>query len=131
MKKVFLVFLLIFLYGCATIMNDSSNTVQINSNVPQVNYSIKNKVGLVVQNGVTPSAVNLKVSSGPYSGEKYLIDFTKDGYRSSTTVLDSEISGWWYGNLLLFGGILGFAVIDPISGKMWTLPNSVNGQLSQ
>jgi uncharacterized protein YceK len=131
MKKLICVLSVLIASGCATIMNDASKTVQINSNVPQVNYSIKNKVGSVVQNGVTPSAVTLKVSSGPYSGEKFLIDFTKEGYQPSTAVLDSEISGWWFGNLLLFGGILGFAVIDPISGKMWTLPDSVNGQLSQ
>ena len=131
MKKLGLVCGLLALSGCATMMNDSSKTVQITSNVPQANYSIKNKVGLVVQNGVTPSSVNLKVAAGPYSGEKFLIDFTKDGYLPSTAVLDSEISGWWFGNLLLFGGILGFAVIDPMSGKMWTLPDSVNGQLNQ
>lgn len=131
MKKLSWVCGLLALSGCATMMNDSSKTVQITSNVPQANFSIKNKVGNVVQNGVTPSSVNLKVSAGPYSGEKFLIDFTKDGYLPSTAVLDSEISGWWFGNLLVFGGILGFAVIDPISGKMWTLPDSVNGQLNQ
>ncbi|MFM8342329.1 MAG: hypothetical protein ACKN9F_08940, partial [Methylomonas sp.] len=122
---------LLALSGCATMMNDSSKIVQVTSNVPQANFSIKNKIGNVVQNGVTPSSVNLNVSAGPYSGEKFLIDFTKDGYLPSTAVLDSEISGWWFGNLLVFGGILGFAVIDPISGKMWTLPDSVNGQLNQ
>lgn len=130
MKKLSWVCGLLALSGCATMMNDSSKTVQITSNVPQANFSIKNKVGNVVQNGVTPSSVNLKVSAGPYSGEKFLIDFTKEGYLPSTAVLDSEISGWWFGNLLVFGGILGFAVIDPISGKMWTLPDSVNGQLN-
>ena len=130
MKKLSLLGGLLALSGCATMMNDSSKTVQITSNVPQANFSIKNKVGNVVQNGVTPSSVNLKVSAGPYSGEKFLIDFTKEGYLPATAVLDSEISGWWFGNLLVFGGILGFAVIDPISGKMWTLPDSVNGQLN-
>lgn len=121
---------MILLTGCATIMNDASKTVQITSNVPEAHYSIKNKSGVVVQNGLTPSSVNLRVSDGAYSGERYLIDFTKSGYLPVSAVLDSEISGWWFGNLLLFGGILGFAVIDPISGKMWTLSDSVNGQLN-
>ncbi len=73
--------------------------------------------------------MNLRVASGVYSSEKYVIDFTKDGYLPSTTIIVSELSGWYFGNLL-FGGIVGLAIIDPITGKMWTLPDNENGSLS-
>jgi hypothetical protein len=43
--------------------------------------------------------------------------------------VDSELSGWYFGNLL-FGGIIGLAIVDPISGKMWTLPDNANGNLT-
>lgn len=130
MKKLTLLVLISFLTGCATIMNDASKSVQISSNIPSANYTIKNKTGTVVQNGVSPSSAMLKVAAGAYSGEKYTIDFSKEGYIPSSTIIDSEVSGWWFGNLLFFGGILGFAVIDPITGKMWTLPDSAVGNLS-
>jgi len=57
------------------------------------------------------------------------IDFTKEGHLPSTTIVDSELSGWYFGNLL-FGGIIGLAIVDPISGKMWTLPDNANGNLT-
>lgn len=131
MKKLIIITMLatMFLNGCATIMNDATHNVQLSSNVPAATYSVKNKNGFVVQNGITPSAVNLNVAAGAYSGEKYMIDFSKDGYLPSSTILDSEVSGWWFGNFV-FGGILGFAIIDPISGKMWTLPDNANGNLT-
>lgn len=129
MKKIVTLLLSLSVVGCATIMNDATHSVQITSNVPDTKYVVKNKTGIVVQNGVTPSSVNLRVASGAYSSEKYLIDFTKDGYLPSTTIIDSELSGWYFGNLL-FGGIVGLAIIDPITGKMWTLPDNENGSLS-
>ena len=129
MKKIVTLLLSLSTIGCATIMNDATHSVQITSNVPEAKYVVKNKTGLVVQNGVTPSSVNLRVSSGAYSSEKYLIDFTKEGYLPSTTTLDSELSGWYFGNLL-FGGIIGLAIVDPITGKMWTLPDNASGNLA-
>lgn len=118
------------LNGCATIMNDATHNVKVSSNVPSASYTIRNKQGFDVQTGVAPSAVNLNVASGAYSGEKYTVSFTKDGYYPTSVILDSEVSGWWFGNILCFGGILGFAVIDPITGKMWTLPDNINGNLT-
>jgi len=47
--------------------------------------------------------------------------------REKTTKIEGTMDGWYIGNLL-FGGILGFLVIDPATGAMWKLPNieSVN-----
>ena len=129
MKQIITLLLSLSTVGCATIMNDATHSVQITSNVPDAKYVVKNKTGLVVQNGITPSSVNLRVASGAYSSEKYLIDFAKEGYLPSTTFVDSELSGWYFGNLL-FGGIIGLAIVDPISGKMWTLPDNANGNLT-
>jgi hypothetical protein len=129
MKQIITLLLSLSTVGCATIMNDATHSVQITSNVPDAKYVVKNKTGLIVQNGVTPSSVNLRVASGAYSSEKYLIDFTKEGHLPSTTIVDSELSGWYFGNLL-FGGIIGLAIVDPISGKMWTLPDNANGNLT-
>ncbi|MBK9107742.1 MAG: hypothetical protein IPM92_05015 [Saprospiraceae bacterium] len=45
--------------------------------------------------------------------------------------VDCKIIGWYWGNIL-FGGLLGILIIDPITGAMYKLKtNSVNEDLSK
>lgn len=43
--------------------------------------------------------------------------------------LSANLNGWYFGNIL-FGGPLGILIVDPASGAMWKLPESVNASLS-
>ena len=88
---------------------------------------MKNRAGETVCSGVTPQTINLKTSSGYFRGESYTLSFKKGG--STTTVpLDAGISPWYFGNFLV-GGVIGMLVIDPLTGSMWTLEDSVAAQL--
>jgi len=41
------------------------------------------------------------------------------------------LSGWYWGNIL-FGGLIGVLIVDPITGKMWKLPtDDITVNLSQ
>ncbi|KGQ53534.1 hypothetical protein IO44_11000, partial [Gallibacterium anatis str. Avicor] len=40
-----------------------------------------------------------------------------------------KIDGWYIGNIL-FGGIVGLLIVDPITGAMYKLPPEVTGTLS-
>lgn len=39
------------------------------------------------------------------------------------------MDGWYMGNLL-FGGFIGFLIVDPATGAMWKLDDNVYGNLS-
>jgi hypothetical protein len=41
----------------------------------------------------------------------------------------AELSGWYFGNLV-FGGIIGMLIVDPLTGSMWNLtPDHIDEKL--
>ncbi len=130
MKQVVYLIALISLTGCATIAGNSSYPVTINSSPSSAKFIITNQSGREIHSGETPATVTLKSGAGYFDGEQYTVKFSKNGYNGGTSVIDSSISGWYFGNFL-FGGFVGLLVIDPISGAMWKLPENVYGNLSK
>jgi hypothetical protein len=46
--------------------------------------------------------------------------FELPGYSQAEIKLDSSVSGWYFGNLLL-GGLIGMLIVDPLTGAMYNL----------
>jgi hypothetical protein len=45
--------------------------------------------------------------------------------------VDSTINGWYVGNIV-FGGFIGWLIVDPLTGAMWALDTEhVNGTLAE
>jgi hypothetical protein len=130
MKQVIHLIALISLTGCATIAGNSSYPVTINSSPSSAKFIVTNQSGREVHSGETPATVTLKSGAGYFDGEQYTVKFSKNGYNGGTSVIDSSMSGWYFGNFL-FGGFLGLLIIDPITGAMWKLPDNVYGSLSK
>ena len=47
--------------------------------------------------------------------------FEKPGYQTEAIVLEGTPGGWYIGGNLLFGGGMGWLIVDPATGAMWTL----------
>ncbi len=118
------------LCGCASILSDSSYPVTIKSTPSDSSFTITNKKGEKIHSGNTPATINLQTGAGFFSGEKYYITFEKPGYESTKLTVDTTLDGWYIGNLL-FGGPIGFLIVDPATGAMWKLPESAFAQLSK
>ncbi len=105
--------ILLGLYGCATIINRTKQSVFLQSDPPGATAILD---GLMrVQ---TPASVKLK------RGKDHYITFEKEGYKQENVVIDHELSGWVWGNILV-GGLIGLAV-DFTSGGAYKLePDSV------
>lgn len=116
------------LSGCASIVGKSSYPVTISSSPTGARFVIANDGGQEIHAGTTPSTVTLKSSAGFFDGETYSVRFSKDGYRSALSTIDSSISGWYIGNII-FGGLLGLLIVDPATGAMFALPESVSASL--
>ncbi len=110
----------LFFSSCASIVTGSSTSVFINSDPEDAKLSIVNKKGEVVYTGKTPATVKLDNSSKYMSGERYAITFSRSDYQEQTVYLTAKIDGWYWGNIL-FGGLIGFLVIDPLTGAMYKL----------
>lgn len=132
MKKLFL-FLTIcivagFISACATIMRDNSQAIPIKANVEKVDIKITNKAGEVIFEGQTPTTITLKTAAkgGYFNPEKYIIVASKDGFQTQSKVIDWHVSGWYWAGNFVIGGILGYLIIDPLTGDMYYLDEEVN-----
>ncbi|WP_231670504.1 hypothetical protein [Pseudomonas mandelii] len=112
--------------GCASIVGDSKYPVNVSSTPSGADFTIKNKDGVVVHNGSTPNTVTLPSGRGYFKGEAYTITFKKAGYADTSATLETSMSGWYWGNLL-FGGLIGMLVVDPLTGAMYKLPADAAG----
>ncbi|ABR75395.1 hypothetical protein CBG46_05795 [Actinobacillus succinogenes] len=134
MKKLLISALLgvgVLLTGCATIVGDKTQTISINSNPAGANYSIQDETGKVVQTGVTPANVILEKHDGSYFGKKtYKVTFSKEGYKDSEYSLSTMANGKYILGNLVFGGLVGWFVVDPLNGGMYTIsPETVDQEL--
>lgn len=137
MKKVFLTLIIILFAGftvsCATIMRDNSQPVPIKANVDKVDIRIINKKGETVFEGQTPTVLTLNAAEkyGYFNPEKYTVIASKNGFKTQHTIIDWHISGWYIVGNLIFGGLVGYLLIDPISGDMYYLDKEVNLNMSK
>ncbi|MGK7345351.1 MAG: hypothetical protein ACNS63_06040 [Candidatus Nitrospinota bacterium M3_3B_026] len=137
MKKLWTISsLAVFLFGtlagaCATIVGDKTQLVPINSSPDGAVVKITDEKGMTVFKGSTPTTVTLNKSDGSYFGGKsYSVKISKDGYESRIIGISSSPNGWYLAGNLIFGGLIGWFIIDPMSGAMYTLaPEQVSTEL--
>jgi uncharacterized protein YceK len=121
-KPLFLIVLIILLMaGCASIVSKSQYPVKISSQPQEAEITIVNKSGETVFTGKTPTTVTLKAGAGYFKGENYTVTFKKEGFPSHTTQIVRELDGWYLLGNILIGGLIGWFIVDPITGAMWTL----------
>jgi hypothetical protein len=122
---------ILFLAACASIVSDSKGVVTISSSPSAAEIAIADQSGLEVYRGTTPATITLDASAGYFDGQEYTITFSKDGYDPTTVKVDSTINGWYVGNIV-FGGFIGWLIVDPLTGAMWALESEqVNGTLAE
>jgi hypothetical protein len=129
MKNLIIMFLLIFT-SCASIVSDSDYNVKIKSEPKGANFTIKNKKGRIVQSGMTPANILLESGDGYFTKAKYRISYSKDGFEDTNQTLKAKIDPWYFGNVL-FGGLIGLLIVDPVTGAMYKLPESIDVNLSE
>lgn len=117
--------------GCASIVSDSSYPVTLTTTPAGVSYTVTNtKKGYDMMSGETPATVSLPASNGFFSKAHYAVTFEKPGYDPVSVPLKAGMDGWYAGNILI-GGLLGLLIIDPATGSMWKLDESVQVALKQ
>lgn len=120
------------LTGCATIVGDDTQRVQVNSNPAGAHFAISDETGKVVAQGITPQDVTLEKSNGDYFGKKgYQVTFTRKNYQPTTLPIKAEANGWYIGGNLVSFNVIGYLLVDPFNGGMYTLkPESIDAPLA-
>lgn len=128
MTKILNLWIILFvaatsLTGCASIVSKSEYPVSISSQPEGAEISIINRNGQSVFSGTTPTTIFLKAGAGFFKGENYTVTFKKDGYAPYTAQIQRNIDGWYIAGNFVFGGLIGWLIVDPATGAMWTLKN--------
>lgn len=121
------------LTGCATILGNNTQTLPIVTSPNGAEFKITDERGNVIQQGITPTTVTLPKHNGRYFGRKtYVINFTKAGYQPLYFPLLTQINGKYIFGNILFGGPLGWFVLDPLNGGMYDIsPIEVKANLTK
>ncbi len=106
--------------GCASIVSRGKYPISINSTPSGANIIIKNKKGIEVTSGKTPMVYKLKAGNGYFSKASYTVTFQMDGYQTKSVPVNFSFDGWYVGNVV-FGGLIGILIVDPLTGAMWRL----------
>ena len=119
-----------FTSGCASIVHGGPRSIPVASTPPGANVSIYDRNNKVVMMNTTPFVASLPVKGGYFKGHSYRLVFEMPGYATSEVNLKPTLSGWYFGNIV-FGGLLGLLVVDPLTGAMYNLsPEKIEQPLS-
>jgi hypothetical protein len=118
--------------GCASIVGDTSQNIGISSEPKSASVVITNEDGRSVFEGTTPATVNLDKGDGYFSGQSYMIRISKKGYESQTIPVTAQPNGWYIAGNFVFGGLIGWFIVDPATGAMWNLtPDEITASLHE
>ncbi|MBC6606219.1 hypothetical protein H8B13_05260 [Hymenobacter sp. BT188] len=108
------------LSSCASIVSKSKYPIAISSVPVGANITITDRKGQEVFTGVAPAAVTLKSGTAYFSKAIYQVKFSKPGFDDKMMTLEADLNGWYFGNIL-FGGVIGLLIVDPLSGAMYRI----------
>jgi len=118
--------------ACATIVGHQTQSIPVSSTPSDAVVSIVDEAGVEVFKGATPTNVMLQKSTGKYWGKKtFTVKIAKPGYQSQSIPITSSANGWYIAGNIVFGGLIGWFIVDPLNGAMYTLsPDALGGTLA-
>lgn len=122
---IIFVFLSNFIISCATIIGKGGHeNLNIKSTPEQAAVVITDEAGVKVFEGKTPTITPLLKKRGFFRGKTYNVTISMAGFNDQKFTVDTKLGGWYIFGNLLFGGLIGYLIVDPATGAMWTLNNN-------
>lgn len=111
--------------GCGTFIKGDKQTISLKS-IPQgakcdvYNNKTNDRIST---NLTTPATLTLERGQGYFRSSQYRVRCTSNDNSIQEAILDGNPNGWYLaGNLLfIWGAPVGYFIIDPLTGAMWTL----------
>lgn len=118
--------------GCATIVGEPTQSLDINTTPDDATLTITDETETQVFKGRTPASVTLDKSDGTYFGGKtYTVVLDKQGFVTESITITARPNGWYLAGNFVFGGLIGWLVVDPRFGDMYRLsPDAIDASLA-
>ncbi|MCA9728964.1 MAG: hypothetical protein KC729_14830, partial [Candidatus Eisenbacteria bacterium] len=128
--------------GCASIVSRSKYPVTIQTTPAGATVTVRKADGEFVESGPSPLTVELDAGAGYFGRARYRIvvgteeNAERQGFAPREVELVANFDEWYWGNFAVFvlsqvGGLAGFVLIDPMTGAMWELEESVTISLDE
>lgn len=102
--------------GCASIVSGKTQSVHLTSHPQRAYLEIRGEDDdELVWSGYAPATVRLPRKKG------YLVEARLEGHEAAQARIETELNGWFVGNLLFGIFIIPAGVIDYATGAMWRL----------
>jgi uncharacterized protein YceK len=131
-KMMLILLAMVTLSGCASIVAGGHRDINIKSTPTDATVSIQDiESKEIVHKGQTPLIVPLSTRGGYFKSRQYDVSISKDGYPTKTIHINSFLSGWYAGNIMLWPmAVIGGLIVDPLTGAMWSLsPKNIDAIL--
>jgi hypothetical protein len=131
-KMTLILLAMVMLSGCATIVAGGRREINIKSTPTDAAVSIQDiESKEIVHKGQTPLIVPLSTGGGYFKSRQYDVTISKDGYATKAVKINSFLSGWYAGNIMLWPmAVIGGLIVDPLTGAMWSLsPKNIEAVL--
>jgi hypothetical protein len=116
--------------GCATIVHGGPRAISVSSTPVGAKVSIYDRSNSLVETNTTPFVAQLPTKYGYFRGQSYRLVFESPAHQTAEVNLKPTLSGWYLGNLV-FGGLIGMLIVDPLTGAMYNLtPEKIEQPLS-
>lgn len=116
--------------GCATIVHSGPRAISVGSAPVGAKVSIYDRSNTLVMTNTTPFIAQLSTKYGYFKGQDYRLVFEMPGHATTEVNLTSSVSGWYFANLV-FGGVIGMLIVDPLTGAMFNLsPEKIDQNLT-
>jgi hypothetical protein len=126
------IFLIIFT-GCASIIKGGTQAINIKTTPSDAKVTISNlRTQNEFFNAKSPVVVTLERGDGYFKEGMYKVAIEKDGYERKEISLTANVNGWYVAGNILLGGLIGWCIVDPITGAMWNLsPETIDIALTE
>ncbi len=116
--------LCLLLASCASIMKGGREELRVETGEQKATVTVFDENNAVMYSGEAPATIPLNTGDGYFGSKDYTVKITPEGQREQVVAVPTSLS-WWYllGNV--FNAGLGYFLVDPTTGAMWTLERNL------
>ena len=109
--------------SCATLTGKSSYHIAIGSSDSDAHVLVKDlRTGKAVNELKVPATIMLQAGAGFFKNAKYELIFTSsDSTDTASYLLNGKVKPSYVVGNFLIGGLIGWVIVDPATGKMWKI----------
>ena len=116
--------------GCASIICGATQSVGFTSSPDRAQIEIISPNGQVIHRVDTPTSLVLKRGRPYFRTAGLALRARAEGYKEKQMPIQNRLNGWYIGNIV-FGGLIGILIVDPLTGAMYSFPEQIHINLEK